>query len=280
MATKRRSRRPRFTLLVLVLLSVTIVTLDYRGDLHGVSGGVRSLVHDVFSPIQSGVDAILHPFGNFVAGAFHYGSVVQENAKLREENGALRRKASEVAAAQKKVQQILKAAQLPWVGSLPEIPAEVIDVGPSNFELTVELDKGTSSGVDVGEPVISSAGLLGRVIQATSTRSTVLVVTDPRSEVAVDVGKGSSGVTALATGEGNGQPLRLQYIQPGTKLRRGSPVVTSGLQGALFPPDLPVGTVSSAHNSPGSLQESVTVRPSVDMSQLQYVTVLVWEPTP
>lgn len=280
MAIQRRSRRPRLTLLVLLLLSVTIVTLDYRGELTGSIRSLRSAASDVFSPLQAGVDGVLRPVGNLVAGAFHYGSVVRENARLRQEVGELRRRAAEVAAAGQKVREILQQASLPWVGSLPEIPAEVIDLGTSNFELTIELDKGTRSGVAVGEPVISGAGLLGRIIQASASRSTVLLLTDPRSQVSVDVGSGSATTLALASGEGAGHPLRLQYVQPGTKFRRGTTVLTSGLQGALFPPDLPVGTVISTRQPAASLQESVTIKPAADMSQLRYVTVLVWEPAP
>ena len=63
MATPRRSRRPRTTLLLLVLASVTIITLDARGGLHRITSGVKSVATDAFAPVRSGVDGIVEPVG-------------------------------------------------------------------------------------------------------------------------------------------------------------------------------------------------------------------------
>ena len=84
-AKPRRSRRPRTTLLILVLASVTIITLDARGGLDRITSGVKSVASDAFAPIRSGVDDIVEPVGSFLAGAVHYGAVRQQNQKLQSE---------------------------------------------------------------------------------------------------------------------------------------------------------------------------------------------------
>jgi cell shape-determining protein MreC len=54
--------------------------------------------------------------------------------------------------------------------------------------------------------------------------------------------------------------------------------VTSGLQLERFPKDIPVGKVRSVSQTPGALQESVTITPVVDLSKLEFVQVLQWSP--
>ena len=76
-------RRPRLTIGLLVLASITIITLDYRGDAHGEIASLKSGASDAFSPVQRGVDAVTHPIGSFLAGAFNGGELEEENGKLR-----------------------------------------------------------------------------------------------------------------------------------------------------------------------------------------------------
>jgi len=70
-------------LLVLVLLGVTLVTLDERGG-SGTLGSVRARVQDVTSPVQRVVHSALQPVGNFLTGAADYGSLEKENERLRQ----------------------------------------------------------------------------------------------------------------------------------------------------------------------------------------------------
>ena len=91
MAKTRRSRRPRLTIGLLVLASITIITLDYRGDAHGAIASIKRSAADAFSPVQRGADAVFRPVGNFIVGAANGGELEQENARLRAENGRLQR---------------------------------------------------------------------------------------------------------------------------------------------------------------------------------------------
>jgi cell shape-determining protein MreC len=61
-------------------------------------------------------------------------------------------------------------------------------------------------------------------------------------------------------------------------LAKGEKMYTSSLDAAAFPPGIPVARVKSFHNSAGASQESVSVTPLADLTQLAYVDVVVWEP--
>ena len=87
-----------------------------------------------------------------------------------------------------------------------------------------------------------------------------------------------SGDVGVARGNGTRQPLPVDLVDVGTKVTGGEVVVTSGLQGSVFPPGIPVGKVRSATVQPGSLQHEVSIDPLVDLARLDFVKVLIWQP--
>src|ERR1700722_14882118 len=162
--------------------------------------------------------------------------------------------------------------QVPWGGSTPTVTAQVTALSTSDFAATVQLDKGTRSGVAVGMPVVGGAGLVGQVIEVWSSGCTVRLVTDVDSSVGARFGAGGS--LALVEGSGLGRNLAVNLIAPGTTLHKGEVLTTSGLQHAQYPPDIPVGTVTSFSSTPSATQETVSARPLADLAVLQYVDVL------
>lgn len=278
----RRSRRPRLTIGLLILASITIITLDYRGDAKGAISGLKRVAHDAFSPVQSAVEALSRPIGSFLAGATHAGAIEEQNAKLRQQVGKLERQLLSRGADTATLHALQQLENLPWasalpqVSSLPKVAGEVVALNPSDFDATVQLDVGRNNGVDVGMPVVGGAGLVGQVVDAWSTGCTVQLVTDVRS--AVGVRFGNPGNYALIQGDGIGNSLIVQYVTPGTPVHKGEVFLTSGLQNALFPPGIPVATVSRFSTSPTSTSISISATPVVDLSDLQYVDVLLWEP--
>jgi rod shape-determining protein MreC len=102
------------------------------------------------------------------------------------------------------------------------------------------------------------------------------MVTDPSFAVGVRIQ--SSGKVALASGEGEGAALKVSLVTPGTRFFAHQVLTTSGLQGEIFPPGIPVGRVVRASDQPGNLQESVAMQPVVNYSSLQFVKILLWSP--
>lgn len=278
MAVYRRTARPRFILLLLVLTAVTLLTLDGRGTGSGVIDRVRQTARDAFAPVGEAADSVLEPVGNFFEGMIHYGDLKAENARLREQNEELRGKALQAQDADRERRALLDQQDLSFVGDIPRVRARVVTMAASNFEYTVEIDRGTSDGVAKGMPVVAGAGLVGRVVDASKSRATVLLVTDTTFSVGVRLS--TSGDVGVATGHGSRAPLRVDLIDPATKVDAGEVVVTSGLQQSVFPPGIPVGKVATAKTPPGSLQQQVTVEPVVDLQRLEFVTVLQWSPRP
>lgn len=274
MAVMRRTSQ-RLTLVMLVLASITIITLDYRGDARHTITSARNAAHDVLSPIQGVISDVLHPVGDFFSGAVNFGGAQSENEALQRENGQLQRQLAESGAAEQQLRQLLSQLHLPFVENVPTVAAQVIDQSTSNFNLEIEIDRGTHQGVGVGMPVVAGPGLAGTIVSAGRGTAMVELIADPRSSVAVRFG---ANEFAAVAGQGPNEPLALQFVQSGEAVRKGEIVTTSGLLGAAYPADVPVGTVSSVQSTPGSYTKVATVTPFVDFSNLQYVTVLQWLP--
>jgi rod shape-determining protein MreC len=277
-AVYRRSRRQRFVLVLLVLTSITVITLDFRGEDDGVLDGVRRGARDVFAPVQSAADRVFAPVGDFFGGLTRYGDVKAENDRLRGELEQARGELLRQAGADRERQSLLELQQLTFAPTIPGVAARVVSTAPSNFQVTVSIDKGSDDGIEKGMPVVTGAGLVGRVSDVSRTRSTVVLITDRSSNVGVRLQ--SSGDVGVATGEGPGQPIRVDLVQVETQVTQGEPVVTSGLQRSVFPPEVPVGRVRSARVAPGALKQEVSVDPVVDLRRLEFVKVLQWRPQP
>lgn len=281
MAKPRRSRRTLTTLVVLVLASVTIITLDASGKGHSLTSGIKSVATDVFSPFRSGFNDIIDPIGDFFAGAVHYGALEQENHKLQAQNGALRQQAAQASAQQKqltKLQSVLALNTLPAaVQTLPKVAAETIATTTSNFASTITINKGRSQGIVIGDAVISNGGLVGRVVAASHSTATVQLLTDGQFKVGIVYGNDQF---ATLQGQGAGKPLALNDVSPTTKITKKTALVTNGLAGAQFPKNIPVARIVSIHTVSGATQKDVSAEPLADLGTLSYVQVVQWSPSP
>jgi rod shape-determining protein MreC len=266
------------TVALLVLVSLTVITLDETGHTRHLTSGIKSVANDVFSPLRSGVDAVLRPIGDFFAGAVNYGALQNENEQLQATIGKLRQQQTEQAFQQRQLQQVLALQNLPFLGNLPTVTAQTESVDISNFASTIEIDKGRGQGVDVGNPVVGAGGLVGQVVQASHGSATVRLITDGQSKVGVTVG--TTPTSATVNGAGSGQALSVSFIAPGTPLQRGEALFTDQLQGAQFPAGIPVGFITGFHTVPGATQQTVSARPAADLSELAYVAVVQWQPAP
>jgi rod shape-determining protein MreC len=166
-------------------------------------------------------------------------------------------------------------------GAIPSgyesVTGRVIARSPTVWYSTVTIDKGTSAGVKVDDPVVSGDGLVGRISSATQGTAQVTLITDPSSAVSGKVVP--TGVQGIIKPEvGNPEDLILDFLDDTKTIHQGQDVVTAGWRGegleSLFPPNIPVGKVSDASIAEQQAEQQVHLRPFADMRSLDILQVL------
>jgi rod shape-determining protein MreC len=267
---QQRGRRRFVTLSILLLASLTLLAIG--GPFRSV---VSKAARAVVSPFVDVVHGVTKPIGESVAGIFNYGDVVAQNHVLAAQ---LNQYHEQEIAYQFQLQQladVMALHRLPFVGTLPTVTCQTTAQNLSNFAATIEIDKGTSSGVLDGMPVVGAGGLVGIVTSATSGGATVTLLTDASQSIGVTFGVGGE---AYVHGQGPTRNLAMDFVAAGTPVHVGEHLFTNGLQGGLFPAGIPIGTVVGTFSGTGGAQQSISVSPLANLANLAYVNVVLWEP--
>lgn len=272
MVAYRQTNRRRTLLILLVVSAITLMTLDAR-----TSGGgtIRGLARDAVSPLQAGVSAVTSPIGDWFSGFFNAGSLRSENRKLRRELESARGEIERAEVAERENERLKGLLEIQAVTQIPSVAATVVGGPVGSFDWSVQIDRGSDDGIEVGMPVVAGEGLVGRIIATASNRSTVLLVTDPTSGVGVRVQR--SGVTGIAEGRTGRDTLKLAFVEATADVQNGDLIVTSGLQNGRYPAGITVGRIENFTKRPGALDLDAQIRPAVDLSTLDFVKVLKYK---
>lgn len=243
----------------------------------GVLSGLRSGANLVVTPFNWTVNEVARPLGHLFAGAVNYSDVVAQNQKLRYELGKAEMKDNENWPLQRQLQQMSTELDVPYVGELHTVAAQVTTISPTNFAATVTISKGRDDGILVGMPVIANGGLVGSIVAATPDGATVRLITDVNSSVGVTFGNGTTSLVVSGRGVNNG--MSATSVPLSTPITAGTRLATNGLNGGLYPPGLPVAKVAQVALTPGAATYNLTLQPTADLRHLLYLDVVLWEPT-
>jgi rod shape-determining protein MreC len=277
MVVYRRDTRRRYVLALLIVTSLVLISLDSGGS--GVISSVRSAAHDVISPVQNVVDDAFNPIRNWASDVTDAGSLRSENEALRKQIDQLQGKLNRRAAVGTEVGQLEQLLDLPTIEDATGVAARVIGGAAGNFQRTIEIDRGTSSGIDVGMPVVTGAGLVGTVQEASHSRATVRLIDDagtPGGGVGVRTER--NRVQGIAEARAGDRLLHLGFIEnpAAADIQKGELVFTSATKDAAYPPDIAVAKVVSIDRRNGDLEPDVALQPVVDLDSLVFVKVLRW----
>lgn len=254
---------------------MTVLTLDFRGS--GAVDDLRGAASTVFSPLADGASSITEPFTDAWNGAFGYDDLEQENEALRERIADLEGDAAEASDAIRQLDELAELEGISRFTQLESVVTRVVGGSLTNFEHNIQLDRGTDDGIGVGMPVVTGAGLVGRVVAVTGSRATVQLITDPGFDIGIRLA--TSGEVGIAHGTGEGEPLVVDAGIPVNlehQIAEREAVTTSGVSRSVFPPDIPVGRVTDIRAAGDQLSLQLTVRPLADLDSLAHVRVLLW----
>ncbi len=269
------NRRTRLVLGVLLIVAVTLITLDFRD---GGASPARNVGADIFGPVEQVTHDVTDPVASLFDSITGGPSAQSTITTLQRQNAELRAELSAAQLSQAAKKQLSQLLQMD-AGAYRIVPASVIAAG-GDFSDTVTLDAGSHDGIRPNETVLNGSGFVGTITQVSADTSTVLLANDASSVVGVQMAGGEIGdVTGTGKSMSGSSLLRLSLFDANAVLQRGQQVVTYASVGDRPEvPGVPVGTIVSVSGSAGALTETAMVRPYVNFTALGVVGVVVQAP--
>lgn len=268
-------RRNGIWLLVIAFLLSVLIGV-FSAVMGGNADPLSNLVTTITAPVRNGVAAV----GNWVQGVsryvFRYGEMEQQIADLETENAQLQEQVRESQEALQENELLrdlldLREKRRDFVFESAKVTAR----SASNWESTLTLSKGSESGVQEGNCVITSTGVLvGVVSEVGSHYATVSTVIDTGMEMGGIITRtNAAGVLEGDFSLMQEGKLRLSYLPDEAQLVTGDEVLTSG-RGDVYPSGLVVGQVEGVFSDASGMNRYAVVVPEVNLDTLVEVFVI------
>lgn len=264
--------RGRLLLIVLIVTSLFLITLDLRGV--AVIDGLRTGTQSALTPFQKAGSWAISPLRNFLSDVTHLGRTRNQIEKLKAENDALRLALENRKIADVQLGQLKSVLDLAGKASFKVVNAKVISQGAStSFTQTITIDAGTSSGIRPNMTVIAGFGIVGVVKVAYPNSALIQLASDPSFKIGVRIA-GSQQIGIL-TGQGTRKGV-LQLLDNSQVVKVGDVIVARGsVNGRPFVPGVPIGEVTAVDNSASAVTQTADVKYFVNFSTISVVAVVL-----
>jgi rod shape-determining protein MreC len=264
--------RPRLLLVILLVTSLFLITLDLRGI--SITKTSRSATQSFLAPIQRGFSDVFSPVGNFIGEIKNFGKVNAENQELKAANAKLKSQLVIGKDIKGQLDKLKGTLNLAGRGGFKVVAARVIGQGSaSTFSQTITIDAGASDGVTKDMTVIGDSGLVGVVKNTTASSAIVLLMSDPTFKIGVRIA--GSQIVGVLSGNGTTR-YTLQLLDPNGTIKENDVLLSLGSDNNRpFVPGIPVGYVKSVDNSNSALVKTAQVGSYSQLSSLGVVSVIV-----
>ena len=251
----------RFSLLVLIIISVILLSLDfYKAKPLNI---FRSISKDI---IYRGSFIISLPFKSLDRGyktvKTHF-TFYDDYQNLKNELYILKAQQSEIEFLKMQNKE-LKIVILDVLHiDTKNVIAKVILDKQSPFLKSIILNKGTKSNLKKGMAVLHKKNMVGRIVEVNYLSSRTLLVNDLNSKIPVKIQP--SGENAIMSGEGNNL-ASLDFLPKLSTIEKENIVFTSGSDG-VFDDGISIGKITE-------IEGKFYVEFFSDLNQINFVTVI------
>ena len=268
----RNGGRARLLLVILMVTSLFLITLDLRGV--KVIDGFKQGSQTIMTPFQRAGSLVLTPVKNFFSDVTHLGRTRNQIEKLEAENANLKQRLINRKNADAQLKQLKRILDLAGTAGFKVVNAKVISNGSSqSFSQTITIDSGTNAGIKKNMTVLSQYGIAGVVKDVYPSSALIQLASDPSFRIGARIA-GSQQIGIL-TGLGT-RSASLQLLDNSTTVKVGDVLLSRGsIANRPYVPGVPLGYVSSVDNSAGAVAQTATVRYYTNFSTLGVVAVVV-----
>lgn len=261
-------------LVIALLLSILIGAVSFV--MGGQADPLSNVVTTLTSPVRNGIAAAADWAEGVYAYIFRYQEMEAELQTLRTRVSELEEKVRQGEEASRENEQLRELLNLQARRrSFTFETAKVTARSTSNWESTLTLSKGSSSGIEAGDCIVTETGLLVGVVAKTGLNwSTVSTIINTDTQMGGIVNRTySAGVLEGDFSLMNQGKLKLNYLPEGAQLVSGDEVLTSG-RGEVFPSGLVVGQVEGVFTDPSGQTRYAVIQPAVQLDSLIEVFVI------
>ena len=250
--------KDHFVFAVTVTLSITLLFNRNNDEMSVVRGFSSDIISFLSSPMVKMKSLAI---------------VSEENQFLREKNLQLNLQLESILYAADENENLRELLDFKRKTKLKIIPASIINKGIQTNIKALTIDVGSIDSVFTNKAVLTPYGVIGKTIQVGKNSAIVQSISDNNFRLSVRI-MPSGAVGILRWFDSN--ICKVYEVQKNVDVNIGDRVITSGFS-KIYPPKLPVGTVSGVYDERGSYQKVINVSIQNDFESIQNVFIVLGE---
>lgn len=253
----------KHSLIIFLLLSVFMVTLSKSSK--DFSALVNNLSMEITKPIFMLIASPVNAYMKIESYLRDMTYLNSENQQLKYDNSKLRAEILALISLEREYTILKELLNYSPNKDISFVVSKIFINNHDTFSKLVIIDHGENDNIKKGQAIITSKGLVGRVIKTNKKHAYILLLNDLNSKIPVYTS--DSGEKAIMVGRGSKYPV-LEYLGKKHKVTNDEIIYTSG-DGLVYPSNIPVGVTSINKNN------QIEVIPFVNFNKLQFVKVVL-----
>ena len=263
--------------IILCIAALLLGLMTYVAVAAGTQTLPEQIINTVTYPFVTAANAISNGVNGFIDKLVNADTYKSQNDELRELVTQMYERTADYEELQKENEQLRQMLELQQKNEDFKFsePCSIIARNANDIYGGFTINHGSSSGISLNDPIITSVGLIGRVTEIAPNYARVSTVLSPQVNVGVyTMRTKTTGVLENDIATAEQKQCLMSNILKDADIEPGDVIVTSG-QSGLFPEGLIVGTVKEVYDDPNGLSKHAVIEPAEDCFSITSVYAVV-----
>ena len=265
--------------IALLLGNFILMAFDAR-DKNSNQRYARVWTQTIADFVQSPVTTVSSSVSNYFQSFANLRSAQSENDVLKQRVQELEVEVQQKGELSSENERLKSLLDLKEKSQYKILTARIIGRDPSAWFNSSIINRGSLDGVKLNMAIVTNGGLVGRVTAISPLTSQVDLITKNKSGLGGVIGElGTSNALGVVSGTGKKELLEMGYVPGSVEVQVGEIVYTTGQDG-IYPAGLKLGEIVEVRSGSATVPHQILIRPSANLSSMQEVGVLLYEPPP
>ena len=265
--------------IALLLGNFILMAFDAR-DKNSNQRYARVWTQTIADFVQSPVTTVSSSVSNYFQSFANLRSAQSENDVLKQRVQELEVELQQKGELSSENERLKSLLDLKEKSQYKILTARIIGRDPSAWFNSSIINRGSLDGVKLNMAIVTNGGLVGRVTAISPLTSQVDLITKNKSGLGGVIGElGTSNALGVVSGTGKKELLEMGYVPGSVEVQVGEIVYTTGQDG-IYPAGLKLGEIVEVRSGSATVPHQILIRPSANLSSMQEVGVLLYEPPP